>query len=185
MSILEESLARRLAELRKARNWSLEELSLASGISRATLSRIERGETSPTADVLGKLASAFGISMAELFAGSTHPVDRYTPRKQQLVWQDPETGFQRRALIPAAGGYRASVIEGTLPAGALISYAAPPLPDLEHHLVLLEGELRCTIGPDVYDLEQGDTLRFRLNVSNSYQASGDKPARYILTVITP
>jgi transcriptional regulator with XRE-family HTH domain len=185
MSILELDLAQRLTELRKVRNWPLEELAEKTGISRATLSRIERGDTSPTAAVLGKLASAFGLSMAELFGADSGSAKCHIPKNAQIVWKDPETGFVRRSLTPATGGYRGSMIEGILPAGETISYAVPPIPDLEHHLVLLEGALSLTLGPDVYDLAAGDALRFRLNAPNSYHSAGEQPARYFLTVITP
>ncbi|CTQ52887.1 HTH-type transcriptional regulator PuuR [Roseibium album] len=185
MSNLDLDLAQRLTELRKVRNWSLEELAEITGISRATLSRIERGDTSPTAIVLGKLASAFGLSMAELFGVDSGSAERHFPSASQAIWQDPETGFIRRSLTPATSGYRGSVIEGILPAGATISYAAPPVPDLEHHLVLVEGALRFTLGLEVYELVAGDALRFRLNAPNSYHVVGEQSARYFLTVITP
>ncbi|GAA0777317.1 XRE family transcriptional regulator [Roseibium denhamense] len=182
---IEEDLARRLSDLRQAREWSLEDLAQKSGLSRATLSRIERTETSPTAVALGQLAKAFHLSMADLF-GVDRPAHKASLRpSDQTIWTDPDTGFRRRSLSPAASGFRGSVIEGFLPGGAVISYAAPPLPDLEHHLVLLEGALAVTLGPDRYELAAGDVLRFRLNAPNSYHAPGPKPARYILTVITP
>ncbi|PVB60609.1 XRE family transcriptional regulator [Labrenzia sp. 011] len=185
MTDLEQDLALRLTELRRARGWPLEELAENTGISRATLSRIERGDTSPTANVLGRLAAAFGLSMAELFGAVSGSAERHSPRAGQPVWEDPESGFQRRTLTPAGGGYRGAVIEGRLAAGATVSYSAPPVPDLEHHLVLLEGSLRVILGPDTFDLEAGDALRFHLDAPNSYHASGEAAARYILTVITP
>ena len=48
-------LAQRLSDLRQQQGWSLEALAQQSGISRATLSRVERAETSPTASLLNKL----------------------------------------------------------------------------------------------------------------------------------
>lgn len=185
MTGIQESLARRLSDLRKSRDWSLEDLAELSGISRATLSRVERGDTSPTAVALGQLARAFGLSMAELFGFGPEPHDTVLVQVDQPVWTDPETGFQRRSVSPAVSGFRGSVIEGTLPAGAIISYSVPPLPDLEHHLVLLEGSLSVTLGDEHHDLQAGDCLRFRLNSPNSYHAPGPDPARYLLTVITP
>jgi transcriptional regulator with XRE-family HTH domain len=185
MSNIDQDLARRLTELRRARDWPLEELAERTGISRATLSRIERGDTSPTASVLGKLATAFNLSMAELFGTISAHVERLVPKDAQSAWTDPETGYRRRVLTPAAGGYRGSMIEGTIPPGATVSYAAPPVPDLEHQLVLLEGGLRLTVGPDTFDLSPGDALRFRLNAPNSYSATGAVSARYFLTVILP
>lgn len=185
MTDIQDSLARRLADLRKARAWSLDDLAGYSGISRATLSRIERGDTSPTAAVLGQLAKAFGLSMADLFGQGPVDHDARVPRSEQPLWVDPETGFQRRSVSPAVSGFRGSLIEGTLPPGATISYAAPPLPDLEHHLVLLDGRLSVILGSTRHDLAAGDCLRFRLNSSNAYHAPGPNPARYLLTVITP
>ncbi|MEP3046494.1 MAG: XRE family transcriptional regulator [Roseibium sp.] len=185
MPTTNEDLARRLSELRRAKNLSLDELADKSGISRATLSRIERGDTSPTAVALGQLAKAFNMSMAELFGFGPVSLDAKVAHNDQPVWTDPETRFERRSLSPAANGFRGSVIEGILPAGQIISYSVPPLPDLEHHLVLLEGALEVTIGNERYQLKPGDSLRFRLNAPNAYQASGNTAARYILTVITP
>ncbi|MEP2707717.1 MAG: XRE family transcriptional regulator [Roseibium sp.] len=185
MSTKNEDLARRLSDLRRADNLSLEELAVKSGISRATLSRIERGDTSPTAVALGQLAKAFNMSMAELFGFGPVSLDAKIARDDQPIWTDPETGFERRSLSPAANGFRGSMIEAILPAGEIISYSVPPLPDLEHHLVLLEGALEITVGDERYPLSPGDSLRFRLNAPNSYHASSNTPARYILTVITP
>jgi len=180
-----DDIGRRIGDLRRARDWPLEHLAETSGVSRATLSRIERGDTSPTAVVLGQLARAFGVSMADLFGFGAPLLDTKLAREDQPVWQDPDTGFRRRSVSPSASGFRGSVIEGELPAGRTISYSVPPLPDLEHHLVLLEGTLVMTIGDERHELRPGDCLRFRLNAANAYHAPGPGPARYLLTVITP
>ncbi|WP_299472224.1 helix-turn-helix domain-containing protein [uncultured Roseibium sp.] len=185
MNDTNQDIGRRIAALRKTRDWPLELLADKSGVSRATLSRIERGDTSPTAVVLGQLARAFEISMADLFGFNAPALDARMAREDQPVWQDPATGFRRRSVSPATNGFRGSVIEGELPAGETISYAVTPLPDLEHHLVLLEGKLEMTIGDARYQLQPGDCLRFRLNAANAYHAPGPGPARYLLTVITP
>ncbi|WP_428527280.1 helix-turn-helix domain-containing protein [Roseibium sp.] len=181
----DQDLAQRLVGLRKAKGLSLNELAEKSGISRATLSRIERSDTSPTAAALGRLATAFGVSVADLFGFGAAAHDAKLAHTDQTVWRDPETGFQRRSVSPAISGFRGSVIEGTLPAGAIISYAAPPLPDLEHHIVLLSGAITVTFGDTRFNLAPGDCLRFRLNSPNAYHATGSEPARYLLTVITP
>ena len=49
-------IAQRLRELRDARGYSLEALAERSGVSRSAISLIERGQSSPTAVVLDKLA---------------------------------------------------------------------------------------------------------------------------------
>ncbi|WP_294203186.1 helix-turn-helix transcriptional regulator [uncultured Sphingomonas sp.] len=65
-----QTLAAHLKALRTDRNWSLQDLAEASGISRATLSRIENADVSPTAESLGRLASSFGLPLSQLFARS-------------------------------------------------------------------------------------------------------------------
>ncbi|MEM1486367.1 helix-turn-helix transcriptional regulator [Oscillospiraceae bacterium PP1C4] len=68
MSDLSAALGIRIRELRKARNISQEELGFKASISAAHLGQIERGLKKPTVDTLGKIASALGISIQELFA---------------------------------------------------------------------------------------------------------------------
>ncbi|SHM13820.1 helix-turn-helix domain-containing protein [Roseibium suaedae] len=180
-----DSLVRQLTYLRTSREWTLDQLAQVSGISRATLSRIERGETSPTAAVLGQLATAFGVPMAELFGAVREVAPPLIRREEQDVWSDPDSGFTRRSLSPPAPGYRATVIEGQISAGGRVAYGTSPLPDLEHHLVLLEGELEIELGGRIHRLQAGDCLRFKLHSGNSFHAPGPDKARYILTVVAP
>jgi len=179
------ALAARLILLRQARGWSLEELAEKSGISRASLSRIERGETSPTAHVLGQLAAAYRMPMAGLFSGLEDPGEDLVSRAGQQEWRDPRTGFRRRNVSPARTGYKGSVIEGRLPAGGEVTYSDTPIPGLEHHLLLRSGRLEVVLGGTSHVLEAGDCLRFKLAGGNSYRAPGPEDARYILCVITP
>ncbi|WP_417671715.1 helix-turn-helix domain-containing protein [Roseibium sp.] len=185
MTDLDQKLASRLARLRRQSGWTLDQLAERSGISRASLSRMERGDTSPTASVLGQLARAYRVPMAELFAGAEDQVGGHVARKDQEVWRDPESGFERRAVSPAAQGFRATVIEGCITADGSVSYDQPPVPGLEHHLVLLEGELEVTLESEAHRLSVGDCLRFRLNGPNRYRAIGPQDARYLLTVVMP
>src|SRR5580692_9656349 len=67
-SQVDASLSARVRLEREARNWTLADLATRSGISRAMLSKIERGEASPTAALLGRLSAAFGLTMSQLFA---------------------------------------------------------------------------------------------------------------------
>jgi transcriptional regulator with XRE-family HTH domain len=181
----DEHLAARLEYLRKQRGWSLEDLASRTDISRASLSRIERGETSPTASVLGRLASVYEVPMAELFATVGTPANPLVAHAGQTVWRDKETGFVRRSVSPATPGFKGTVVEGYLPAGATVRYDTPPQVPLEHHLVLLEGALDIRLGGMSYSLTPGDCLRFILTEPNSYSAPGPDAARYLLTVVVP
>jgi transcriptional regulator with XRE-family HTH domain len=132
--LLNESIERRIAQrvrsLRTARQWPLEELAARSGVSRATLSRIENGEVSPTAAVLCKLCGAFELTLSRLMVLVEEGFAPFLPREGQLVWADPETGYQRRAVSPPAPGLSGEVVESALKPGTRIAYDRPPRPGL-------------------------------------------------------
>lgn len=61
------NLGTRVRELRKARNWTLEQAATHAGLARSTLSKIENGQMSPTYEALKKLAEGLSISIPQLF----------------------------------------------------------------------------------------------------------------------
>ena len=60
-------LGLRVRQLRKARDWTLEQAAAEAGLARSTLSKIENGQMSPTYDALKKLATGLAISIPQLF----------------------------------------------------------------------------------------------------------------------
>ena len=180
---IDRRIARHLRELRAERNWSLDELAKRSTVSRASLSRLENAEVSPTASVLGKLCSAYGLTVSRLM----HMVeDDFTPllrRNAQLVWLDPEVGFRRRSVSPPAQTLTAEVLECELEPGTRIAYDRPPRQGLEHHLLLIEGRLGVSVDGRLYDLLPGDCLRYQLFGPSAFATPGQYGARYILFVL--
>lgn len=64
------NLGERVRELRKAKNWTLEQAAVEAGLARSTLSKIENQQMSPTFDAVKKLAVGLGISVPQLFTPS-------------------------------------------------------------------------------------------------------------------
>ncbi|WP_370638399.1 helix-turn-helix domain-containing protein [Aurantimonas sp. VKM B-3413] len=180
---IDQRIAVRLRALRSGRGWSLDELAGLSGVSRATLSRLEKAEVSATASVLGRLGAAYGLTTSRLLSMVE---DDFTPQldqEQQAVWVDPETGFRRRSVSPPAAALAGEVIEGTFAPGRRIAYEAPARGGLEHHLVLIEGRLSVTIEDRVHDLTPGDCLRYRLFGPSAFETPDDCGARYLLFMV--
>lgn len=178
-------LAARLTQLRREAGWSLDELAARSAIPKATLSRLERGETSPTASLLGRLCAAHGRPMSRLLAEVEAEPALLIRVADQPVWIDPATGFVRRSLSPPAAGLETEMIHGTLPSGTIIDYDAPPVPGLEQHIWLLEGRLEYRLDGVAHVLEPGDVLRFRLYGASRFHSLGEGPARYIIAITRP
>jgi transcriptional regulator with XRE-family HTH domain len=178
-------LAARLAELRTEHGWSLQELARRTGVSRSTLSRLERAEISPTAALLGRLCSAYRRTMSQLLAEVEADAPQLVPADRQAVWRDEQSGFTRRSVSPPHPALRGEIVEGVLRPGADISYDGPPVPGLEQHIWVLAGAVEITEGARVHRVGAGDCLRFRLWDRSRFRCLGAEPARYAVLVVRP
>ena len=181
---VERRIAARLARLRGERGWSLDALADRTGISRATLSRLERGELSPTASMLGRLCTVFGWTLSRLMAEAETRAPHLIEAAAQAEWTDPESGYRRRMVSPPAPGLRGELIEVRLPAGATVTYDASPVPGLEHHLWMLEGSLTLEVDGTSFALRPGDCLRYVLHGPSRF-ATGRRGARYAIAMVHP
>jgi quercetin dioxygenase-like cupin family protein len=123
--------------------------------------------------------------MSRLIAETEAEPPQHVRPADQPLWVDPETGFRRRGVSPPAAGFDAELIESTLPAGAVIAYAAPGVPGLEQHIWMLSGHLRLTVEGVVHHLQPGDCLRFRLFGAARFESPGPADAHYALVVCRP
>src|SRR5262245_52265153 len=113
-------VGRRVAERRAALKLPLDEIAARAGVSRAMISRSERGEVHASAVVLDKLCAGLGITLSTLFAReAASPLLR---RANQPVWQDPATGYLRREVAPAGTGSRVRIVEVEFPVGAEVVF---------------------------------------------------------------
>src|SRR3954466_1695618 len=123
---VEQRIAQRLARLRSDRGWSLDAGAGRTGISRATLSRLERSELSPTATMLGTLCAVYGWTLSRLMAEAETRPPNIVGAAERGTWADPERGYVRRIVSPPAPGLRGELVEIQIPAGASVSFDASP-----------------------------------------------------------
>jgi transcriptional regulator with XRE-family HTH domain len=180
---IDQRLCERLKHLRLERGWSLDELAGRSGVSRATLSRLENAAISPTTGMLSKLCAAFGMTMSRLMHMAEGDFPPLVRRAAQVVWADAALGFKRRAVSPPARALCGEVIEGEIGPGARIAYDHVPKPGLEHHLLLLEGQLEIAVGGQSYQLKPGDCLRYQLFGPSTFATPKKLSARYLIFMV--
>lgn len=174
------AIGERLKGLRRAKGQTLDQLAERSGVSRAMISRIERGEASPTAVLLSRLCVALGQSLSVFFAAEEAgpPLMRHA---DQPVWRDPQTGYLRRSVSPP--GLGVDVVEVTFPPQAKVSYGAQPANQRQwQHVWLLEGEMELTVGDTVWTLQPGDCLFMPVADVLSFANKTDQPARYAVII---
>jgi transcriptional regulator with XRE-family HTH domain len=180
---LDALIAQRLKSLRSERGWSLDELASLSQVSRATLSRLENAEVSPTASVLGKLAAAYGLTISRLLQMVEEQFEPVIRAEAQMLWTDASVGFRRRAVSPPSQRLAGEVLQCDLSPGARIDYDHPPRAGLEHHLVVLEGRLCVTIDRRTHELQSGDCLRYQLSGSSAFATPPDSGAKYFIFLV--
>jgi transcriptional regulator with XRE-family HTH domain len=152
-------LAATVRSARDAQALSVSALAERSGVSRAMIAKIERGEAQPTAALLARLSAGLGLTLSELIARAEQPGDRRLVRAaQQPVWTDPDTGYVRRAISPPAGG-PLELVEVELPAGAEVPIAADSYTFIHQQIWVLDGHLRFVEGDEVHELDAGDCLQ--------------------------
>jgi len=179
-------LSARLRELRSGSGLSLDGLAERTGVSRSMISLIERGESSPTAAVLDKLAAGLGVTLASLFAAregtDASPLAR---RESQPVWRDPESGYVRRNLSAPGFPSPIELVEVILPPGARVAYDTGYRAAMVHQQIwIVEGGIELTLGDETYRLAAGDCLSMRLDRPTVFRNLAGEPARYLVALAT-
>ena len=182
---LDGRIAARLLAERASRGWNLEQLAERSGVSRAMISKVERGESSPTAAVLGRLSAAFGLTLSQLLARAEQGAARLLNREgEQERWRDPDTGFERRALTPPGSTSPLELVWGELPSKARVDYPASAFTFIEdQQIVVITGRLTFTQGAQVYQLRAGDCLCLGPPADCRFENPGGAPCRYVVAVL--
>jgi transcriptional regulator with XRE-family HTH domain len=178
---LTSALAASVQAARHARGLSTEALAQRSGVSRAMIGKIERGQAQATAALLGRLSAALGMTLSELVADAERDKGRLLRAADQPTWTDPATGYVRRALSPPAGR-PLELVEVTLPGGAEVAYPADTYAFIHQQLWVLDGRLRFREGEHVHDLAPGDCLQLGPPAPCAFVNPGDKSCRYLVAL---
>jgi transcriptional regulator with XRE-family HTH domain len=177
-------LARRLRGLRRAHGLSLDALARATGVSRSMISLVERGEASPTAVVLERLATGLGVPLAALFDDPAPVPSPLARAADQPVWTDPVSGYLRRNVSPPGAASPIDIVEVVFPPGARVAYETGARdPRVDQQVWVLEGAVEVTVGDAAHVLEAGDCLAFVLDVPVAFANPYDRPAHYAVVLV--
>jgi transcriptional regulator with XRE-family HTH domain len=173
----------RIKMLRADRGFTIEELAQRSGVSRAMISRIERGESSATAQLLNRLCGGLGITLSGLFARddseASSPLSRLA---NQATWRDPDSGYVRRRVSPASADGVLDLVDVVLPPGATVPLDTRNLRGADQLVYVLEGELDMILGEETTSLSTGDCLHMRFDTTNTFKNSSNRPVRYLVAL---
>jgi transcriptional regulator with XRE-family HTH domain len=172
-------LGSRVRDLRKARNWTLEQAARQAGLARSTLSKIENGQMSPTYDALKKLAVGLDISVPQLFTppvkdqingrmvitkngqGTAHATTTY---EHELL----ADGLTQKQMLPYRARVRARSID---------EFDGWVRHDGEEFLYVLTGVIRLyTEFYEPIEMRRGDTAYYDASMGHNVVSLSDEDA---------
>lgn len=175
---LGEALKRRRLE----QKLTLEQLSARSGVSRAAISKIERGDSSASTPALGKLAEALDLSISQLLGGPRSEPVLHIPRDRQPVFTEESTGFERRSLSPMYLGRGIDFVLNRLPPKAKTGPFPSHRRGVEEHLYVTKGRLKVTLNGDEHIVEAGDFLFYKGNLSHTFENLANTICEYFIVI---
>ena len=173
----------RVKALREAMGLSLRDLAERSGVSAPMLSQVERGETSPTLAVAGKIAGGLELRLSQLLRldeGATVAIVRAADRRPGT--SDPTSGHRAEILTPPLPGQRAELSRHVLAAGGATGTPAdPPIhePGTRETALVEEGRVILHCDGERYTLKEGDCVTFDADLPHHFTNPGPDEARFL------
>lgn len=173
----------RVRALRDSMALSLRDLAARSGVSAPMLSQVERGETSPTLAVAGRIASGLDLTLSQLL--------RLDEAEHVVVVRRGEGRARRRGghrveeLTPPLPGQRADVSRHRLDPGAATGGPSdPPLhePGARETALVLAGEATLVIDGEHHELRAGDAVTFDADLAHHFENRGSDTAEFVAVV---
>ena len=177
------TLGPRIRALREAMGFSLRELTERSGVSAPMLSQVERGETSPTLAVAGKIAKGLELTLSQLLRldeGQHVAISRATGRRRS-----ERGGHRIEELTPPLPGQRADVSLHVLEPGATTGGRKdPPMhePGSRETAVVLAGTLALVVDGARHDLQEGDSVTFDADLPHHFENEGEEATRFLAVI---
>jgi len=172
------NIGKNLNNVRKRRRLSLDKVAELTGVSKAMLGQIERGESTPTVNVLWKIATGLKVSFSSLLANREEDKETLLIHHSEVPPIVEENGQMRiypQFMFDSNRGFEVFIIE--LEPGC--SHRSEPHDEgVEEYISLIEGALEVTLGEEVYVLNKGDAIRYLANKKHIYSNLSDKCASF-------
>lgn len=174
----------RVRIVREQANLTLEQFSKLSNVSRAMLSKVERGEKSPTIGIAKRIAHALDTSLSALMGdeGSSRRAFALVRKDQRQVFRDAETGFERYLLSPIMAGMAVEVVLHRLPPRTSTGKLPPYPSGTGKHVLAAHGRVVVGIEDTETVLEEGDSLYFEADIEHFFENRTGRASEYYLVI---
>lgn len=181
-------ITKKLKALRKNNNISLSELADKTGLTKGYLSRIENSENPPPISTLGKIASALGADVTDLFPKTEEPSpnqELVISRKQERVHTNgrgASYGYNYQNLALEKKGKNMEPFIVSVGFDHPVNIETDFCHQGEEFIYVLEGTMEFFFKGGSYILEAGDSAYFDADVPHSGRSVGDTKARLLIVI---
>lgn len=168
------TIGKNLNNVRKKRRLSLDKVADLTSVSKAMLGQIERGESTPTVNVLWKIATGLKVSFSSLLGNGEEDKETLLIRHSEtdpIIEENGQMRIYPQFIFDSNRGFEAFIIE--LESGC--SHRSPPHDEgVEEYISLIEGVLEIGINENVFVLNKGDAIRYLANKEHFYHNLSDR-----------
>ncbi len=176
----------RIRALREAMDLSLRDLAERSGVSAPMLSQVERGETSPTLQIAGRIAAGLELRLSQLLRLDEDGAVTVVREADRRKGPANATGHQYEILTPPLPGQRVELSRHTLAPGAMTGASGdPPMhePGSRETALVQSGSLVLHCDGQRYRLAAGDCVTFDADLPHHFENPGTDEAA-LLAILT-
>jgi transcriptional regulator with XRE-family HTH domain len=179
------AIGARIRALREAMHLSLRDLAERSGVSAPMLSQVERGETSPTLQVAGRIAAGLDLRLSQLLRLDEDGAVTVVRRGERRQGPSRARGHRYEVLTPPLPGQRAELSRHVLAPGAATGGPGdPPMhePGSRETALVESGVVVLACDGRRYELTAGDTVTFDADLSHHFENPGTDEAVLLAVV---
>ncbi len=166
------SVSKNLKTIRSDRGLSLEKLAQISGVSRTMLNQIELCKSTPSINILWKIARALDVPFSFLI----NPIEKegsvVLKQNEMKILTSRDGKFSSKALFPFDAPHRTHEFYELKLLPGSSEKANAHSPGTLENIVVNTGSLRLTVGKKVYNLESGDAILFEADHPHIYHNPG-------------
>ncbi len=171
----------RVRSLRRERGLTIEQLAVATGLTKGFISQLERDRTAPSLSSIARICDALGVRLSHIFESEPAPA---LVRRQERPRVETRSATESH-LLSSRDEERFQAIESEIAPGAGAGDVLSSLPGEVEFVYVLEGSLELQVADETHVLEAGDTLTYPLTKPHTWRnASKTKPLR-VLWVSVP
>lgn len=177
------SIGKNISRIRKERNLSLDKVSEMTGVSKAMLGQIERGESNPTVTTLWKIANGLHISFSSLIKEETPFVTIVSKDHIDPITEN-EGKYQVFPLFPFSPKKQFEMFSIVLEPGCIHESEAHHA-GVEEYIMVCEGTLELRIDQEIYRVQPDQTIHFQADRPHLYRNSGSSTVKCFMVIHYP